>query len=401
MQPELIALRLPPGPEFVAAMTKVWSSGDAVLPVPWHAPQAQVEAILHELRPAAIASPRDGEKPGASLRRLPGARPVPHGTGLVLITSGTTDRPKGVELPHSSINSSLQASLRWLGAEKGDRWLVCLPLHHIAGLGAVLRSRRMDAEPIIHERFDVGAIGGETRAAYISLVPTMLHRLLEADVDLSNYKAVLVGGAPLSDQLATEAAERGVNVVRSYGMTETCGGCVYNGEPLSGVEVDVNDGGRIRIRGPVVMRGYRGRADLSGKAFRDGWFITNDLGRIDEDGRLEVLGRVDDVIITGGENVMASVVATALTEVEGVAEAAVVGRPDEEWGQVVAAVVVPSDPEDPPTLDELRRGATHSLPGYALPKELWLVERLPRDGMGKVSRPALEAFVTKARKQAT
>ncbi|MDX1658688.1 MAG: AMP-binding protein [Nitriliruptorales bacterium] len=395
MQPELIALRLPPGPDFVAAVTKIWSSGDAVLPLPWHFPDPQIEQILHELRPAALASPRNGDKSGASLRRLPGARPVPNGTGLVLVTSGTSDRPKGVELPHSAINSSLQASLRRLGAEKGDRWLVCLPLHHIAGLSGILRSRRMDAEPIIHERFDVEAIAGETRAAFISLVPTMLQRLLNADVDLSDFKAVLVGGAPLAESLATEAEERGVNIVRSYGMTETCGGCVYDGEPLDGVEVDVNDGGRIRIRGPVVMRGYRGRADLSGKAFRDGWFVTNDVGQIDDDGKLQVLGRVDDVIITGGENVMASVVANALTTDDRVAEAAVVGRPDPEWGQVVAAVVVPADPDDPPTLEELRRSVTNLLPGYALPKELWTVERLPRDAMGKISRRALEAFVTK------
>lgn len=397
MEPELIALRLPPGPDFVSAMTKVWSSGDAVLPLPWHAPDAHIERILHELRPAAIASPRDRDKPGASIRRLPGARPVPHGTGLVMVTSGTTARPKGVELPHSSINSSLQASLRRLGADKGDRWLVCLPLHHIAGLGAVLRSRRMDAEPIIHERFDVEAVASETRAAYISLVPTMLHRLLVADVDLSAYKAVLVGGAPLSERLRSLADDRDINLVVSYGMTETTGGCVYDGEPIEGVEVDVNDGGRIRIRGPVVMRGYRGRADLSGRAFRDGWFLTNDLGQLDEDGKLEVLGRMDDVIITGGENVMASVVAAVLADDPRVDEVAVVGRPDDEWGQVVAAVVVPADPDDPPTLEQLRRGATNALPGYALPKELWTVERLPRDAMGKISRRTLQAFVTKAK----
>lgn len=397
MDPELVALRLPPGPDLLAAMKKVWSDGDAVLPLPWHAPDEQVEHIIHELRPAAIAQPRDGGRPGASLRRLPTGRPVPHGTGLVLVTSGTSDRPKGVELQHSAINASVQASIRRLGAVKGDRWLVCLPLHHIAGITALLRSDRMDAEPIIHERFDVDAVAGETRAAFVSLVPTMLHRLLEAEVDLSSYKAVLVGGASLSDSLAARAAERDINVVRSYGMTETCGGCVYDGVPLDGVEVDVNDGGRIRIRGSVLMRGYRGRADLSSRAFRDGWLVTNDLGRLDEDGRLEVLGRLDDVIITGGENVMASVVANVLTGDPRVAEVAVVGRPDEEWGQVVAAVVVPTDPDDPPTLDDLRRTATHALPGYALPKELWTVDRLPRDSMGKISRPALEALVRKQR----
>lgn len=390
MEPELVAVRLPPGPAFLDALQQVWSGGGAVLPLPWHAPEAEVERIVHELRPDAIVQANGGTP---RLRRLPGGLRAGSGTALVVATSGTSGHPKGVELTHAALNASIRDSLRRLDADRGDRWLCCLPLHHVAGIQVLLRAQRLDTAPIVHDRFDVEAVRGERRAAYVSLVPTMLHRLLAAGVDLSRYKAVLLGGARPGRGLLDRAADAGVNVVQSYGMTETCGGCVYDGVPLDSVEVRLDRSGRVAIRGSVLMRGYRNRPDLTARAFRDGWFVTSDLGRFDPEGRLEVLGRADDVIVTGGENVVASVVAEVLASHPGVQEAAVVGRPDEEWGQVVTAVVVPVDPASAPTLDELREVAGAHLPGYALPKAMWTVPSLPRDGMGKVSRQALDALV--------
>lgn len=394
-QPELVAVRMPPGAAFLDALDKVWNGGGAVLPLPWHAKDREVRRIIDALQPNSLVQPRQGSAGAPAISRLQGGRPASNGTALVVATSGTTGTPKGVELTHAALNASTQASLSRLEAKKGDRWLVCLPLHHVAGLGAVLRSRRLDADPIVHERFSVEAVAGETRASFVSVVPTMLHRLLEAGVDLSTYKAVLVGGAAVSATLMARAVEAGVEVVTTYGMSETAGGCVYDGVPLHGVDVDLDDAGRIFIRGPMLMRGYRLRPDLTARAFRDGWFVTNDLGRFGDDGRLEVLGRLDDVIITGGENVMASVVANVLAGDERVREVAVVGRDDPEWGQLVTAVVVPTDPDDPPTLEDLRTTASDHLPSYAWPKAVWHVERLPRDAMGKISRPALQALVNR------
>ena len=170
---------------------------------------------------------------------------------------------------------------------------------------------------------------------YTALVPTQLRRLLDAGVDLSAYDAVLVGGAALPFAAPP-------NVVRTYGMSETCGGCVYDGQPLAGVDVAIGEGGRISIGGPVVFAGYRLRPDLTAAALVDGRHLTQDLGAWTDDGRLEVIGRVDDVIVSGGVNVPAALVERVLSEHPLVGAVAVVGVPDDEWGERVVAVVAGS-----------------------------------------------------------
>ncbi len=392
MEPELVAIRLPHAENVITAVERVWSSGGAALPLDPAAPDAVVGRILSALRPAALIQPRPGS--GTAVRRLPGAQPVPPGTAFVVATSGTTGEPKGVELARAAVDHAVRASVERLGCEQGDRWLACLPMHHVAGLLVWLRSRLLGTDPVLHDTFNVDAVAGETRARHVSLVPTMLARLLDAGADLSRFDSVLLGGAAAPPGLVARAREAGVPVVVSYGMTETCGGCVYDGVPLDGVEVNVEADGRIWLRGAVLMRGYRGRADLTTAMIHDGWLRTADVGRIDDDGRLEVLGRADDVIITGGENVAASAVARLLRHHPKVADAAVVGRPDDEWGQVVVAVCVPRDPADPPTLAELRAHVAASMPAHAAPRERWLVDALPRNDMGKLSATALTRLVT-------
>ena len=266
-------------------------------------------------------------------------------------------------------------------------------MHHVAGLLVWLRSRALGTDPVLQDGFDVDAVANETRTQHVSLVPTMLARLLDAGADLSRFDTVLLGGAAPPPGLLTRAREAGVNVVTLYGMTETCGGCVYDGLPLDGVEVRVADDGRIWLAGETLMRGYRGGAELTAAVFHDGWLRTSDVGRLDDDGRLEVLGRADDVIVTGGENVPAAVVARLLRTHAKVADAAVVGRPDDEWGEVVVAVCVPQDPDDPPSLTELRHHVLASMPAHAAPRERWLVDALPRNDMGKVSATELQRLV--------
>jgi O-succinylbenzoic acid--CoA ligase len=225
----------------------------------------------------------------------------------------------------------------------------------------------------------------------IALVPTQLRRLLAAGADLSRLQALLLGGAAPDTTLVAQARRAGAPVVTTYGLTETCGGCVYDGRPLDGVEVDVDDDGRIRIRGDVVMRRYRGDPQATAAALRDGWLVTPDLGRWDQTGRLQVLGRADDVVISGGENVSAEAVRAALADVDGVAEAAVGGEPDPEWGQRVVAWVAPatSAGEAAPGDDALRAAVRHAVGAYAAPKAIRWVTALPRTALGKVDRTRL------------
>jgi O-succinylbenzoic acid--CoA ligase len=216
-----------------------------------------------------------------------------------------------------------------------------------------------------------------------------LLRLLDAGVDLRRFRAILLGGAAASPALLDRARDAGAAVVTTYGMSETAGGCVYDGRPLDGVEVTIADDGRIRIRGPVVMTGYRLRPDLTAEVLSsDGWLTTGDLGEIAPDGRLAVKGRADDVIVSGGENVVAAEVAGVLAGHPDVVEVVVTGVLDEHWGQRVVAVLVARG-ERAPSLSELREFCAGRLPQAATPRGLVVVDELPRLPSGKPDRLAV------------
>jgi O-succinylbenzoic acid--CoA ligase len=236
------------------------------------------------------------------------------------------------------------------------------------------------------------AISAEHDAIFVSVVPTMLARLLDAGIDLSRFRAILVGGAALDPKLRERAEAAGARAVETYGLTESCGGVVYEGRPFPGTDVRVHpDTGEIQLRGPTLMRGYRGDPRGTAAALApDGWLHTGDAGAIDADGRLRVEGRHDDLIITGGEKVWPQEVEEALRDHPKVADVAVAGRADPEWGQRVVAYVVPSDAHSPPSLAELRDHVSSTLPRFEAPRELvLLVEGIPRTSSGKIHRAAL------------
>ena len=355
-------------------------SGPAILPLDAGLPAGRLAELIGVLGPGSI---EDAE--GVSTVRSGPDTGVAEGTAVIVGTSGSTGAPKGVELSAAALRHSARASLDRVGARPGERWLCCLPVTHVAGLQVLVRSLVSGTEPVLAERADAQTVAS-SGCAHVSLVPTQLQRLLEADIDgstpLAGFSSVLLGGSAAPAGLLAAARAAGVPVVTTYGMTETCGGCVYDGVPLDGVRVEVRDDdeaqGRIWIGGPVLFSGYLGQP-----ALRGGWFRTGDLGRLDGSGRLTVRGRADDVINTGGHKVVPGEVAAALRDCPGVRDVAVLGQPDPEWGERVVAVVVPADPADPPALELLRLHVRKRLPRYAAPSTVVMVDACPMLPSGK------------------
>ena len=358
--PELVALDLPAGPAFVDALRAAWDAGDAVLPIDPRLPHPAVTRLLEELRPTVVVD-------GSGRRRLPEGEPGEPGDALVVATSGTTGRPKGVVLDHAAVAASARASSARLGVDPAtDRWVACLPLAHIGGLSVVTRSLLTGTPCTVLPEFDADRVErlADEGGTLISLVATALRR-----TDASGFRAVLLGGAAPPDSLPD-------NVVTTYGMTETGSGIVYDGEPLDGVDLRIGDGvtgqdGEILVRGPMLLRCYRDGTD---PRLEEGWLPTGDSGRIEPNGLLAVFGRIAEVIVSGHP---------------GGGQVAVWKRSDPEWGERVVAWVVPADRSRPPHLDELRDLVTAELSPWDAPRQLVVVDGLPRTSSGKVRRSEL------------
>ena len=367
--PSLVAIDLPGGPAFVAALLAAWDDGDAALPVDQRLSPAARATLLQAMAPDAVVGPGGRD-------RRPGGRPVAAGDALVVATSGTTGAPKGVVLTHDAVVASARATTARLGVEPArHRWLACLPLNHVGGLSVVTRALLTSTRLDVLAGFDpdaVRALAGPD--VFVSLVPTALRRV---GADL--FHTVVLGGSEPPPGLAA-------NVVTTYGMTETGSGVVYDGVPLDGVEVSFGAHAEIRLKGPMLLRAYR---DGSTPCGPDGWLATGDAGHFDAAGRLHVDGRLSDLVVTGGENVWPAAVEAILRGHPAVAQVAVGGRPDPEWGQRVVAWVVPTRAGDPPALDALRGLVREQLGVWAAPSQLVLVDTLPLTAIGKVRRDAL------------
>jgi o-succinylbenzoate---CoA ligase len=314
------------------------------------------------------------------------------GDPIVVRTSGSTGEPKQVVLSHQAVLASARATQSRLGGP--GRWLLDLPVSSIAGLQVLVRSVLAGTDPVVvaeHRDLETAVSALTGARTFAALVPTQLHRLDAAERLglLTGLDALLVGGGATDPALLDRAHAAGVSVVRTYGMTETCGGCVYDGVPLDGVRVRIDDGGQVLLAGPMLFDGYVGQPR------EDDWFATADRGEIDDDGRLWILGRVDDVVISGGVNIPLPAVERAVRQVEGVGDVAVVGVDDAEWGSRVVAAVVPADAVclDGLRLDLLRDAVTEGgLPRAWAPRQLLLVDQLPLVPGGKVDRAQLRAL---------
>jgi O-succinylbenzoic acid--CoA ligase len=364
-------------------------TGPAVLPLDAGLPAARLRQLIDVFQPTVII---DGEGEATVRSAPPGISPgVAPDTAVIITTSGSTGEPKGVELSAAALSHSARATLARVGARPGDRWLLCLPPSHVAGLQVLVRSLISGTERAVAPSATARALAA-SGCAHVSVVPTQLVRLLDEPggaTALAGFSSVLVGGAAAGAAVLDRARAAGVNAVTTYGMSETCGGCVYDGVPLDGVLVRSDGEGRLRISGPVLLNRYFGRPGLTAASLVDGEFVTSDLGRV-EDGRVVIRGRADDVINTGGHKVIPAEVAAALSSCPGVREVVVVGRPDPEWGERVTAVVVPADPADPPGLELLRIHVRGTLPRYASPSEVVLTETIPVLPSGKPDLAALK-----------
>jgi O-succinylbenzoic acid--CoA ligase len=315
------------------------------------------------------------------------------GEPLVVRTSGSSGETKDVVLSHTAVLASARATLDRLGGP--GHWLLALPVSGIAGIQVLVRSALAEREPVVltdHPslRSAIDALDASMRR-YAAVVPTQLYRWEAADElgALAELDAVLVGGAALDPDLRTVAEAAGIRLIRTYGMTETCGGCVYDGVPLDGVETRVDEGGQVWLRGPMLFDGYDGQS-------RDprSWFATADRGRFLDDGRLQVLGRVDETIVSGGVNIPLPAVEATLRRAAGVEAVAVVGVPDAEWGTRVVAVVVAAEDASVGLADLRDAVEAAGLARTWAPRQLLMLDELPMLPAGKVDRERLRRLAT-------
>ncbi|MBV9943732.1 MAG: AMP-binding protein [Solirubrobacterales bacterium] len=372
-----VALALPAGEEFVIALHACLLAGAAVVPIDLRLSAAEqkqrlagVDLMVSEpLIPGRGAVAQDHRD-----------RPV-----AVLHTSGTTGAPKPVVLTASNFEASARGSAVALGLDPAERWLCPMPLTHVGGLSVPIRSAIYATTAVLPGRFDTEAVLNDLmdrtrRITMVSLVPTMLARLLDVGLERPpTLRWALLGGGPIAAPLLERARAAGVPVAPTYGMTEACSQVATFGRPLPGVEVVTAPDGEVLVRGPIVSAGA-----LSG----DGWLHTGDLGRFEDGGRLEIIGRKSDTIVTGGENVAPAEVEAALLEHPAVADAAVHPRADPEWGEAVVATVVVRDGRAV-SPGELKVHCAARLAAFKVPKSVEFADRLPRTSSGKLLRRQL------------
>lgn len=383
--------RVAPDRPFLRAGDRTWTYGESVAEIEDRITRDYL-VLGPDLEPSAVFQVFAGLSGGGLTVGGPGGWVGPSpGADLVVFTSGTTGLPKGVRLTKANLEAAARASMTHLGHGADDDWLLAIPLHHVGGLSILVRQAYAGGSVTLQAGFDPASFAAAMHGdvTMVSVVPTMLRRIV-GHGPFTGLRAVLVGGGPIPDGLLEEAVAAGLPVLPTYGMTETFGQAATllpgspverRAHPLPGIEVRIGDDGRIAVRGDQVSPGYLGEPDRP-----DPWFVTNDFGTLDAEGALRVLGRSDNVIITGGENVDPEQVEAAFRRHPKVGEVCVVGVPDDEWGQRLVGVFEGDiDPED------LIRWAHGQLPAHMVPKDMRRVDSVPIISIGKPDRRAVLA----------
>jgi O-succinylbenzoic acid--CoA ligase len=388
----VVAIELPAGAEYVVVLHALMLLGAVVYPLNTRLSAAERQAELRRADPALVISEPD--QLGTTEADLPLLRE--HDLDAIhcrILTSGTSGRSRPIGLTYGNHLWSAVGSAFNLGVDPEDRWLCCLPLYHIGGLSIMMRSVIYGTGAVLHDGFDVDRVADSLErdgVTLVSLVTTQLRRFLDAGVDLSGPRAILVGGGPVPIEAIEEASRRGAAVVQTYGLTEAASQVTTlapadarrklgsAGRPLLTTHLRIQRG-EILVQGPTVAPGC---------ADEDGWLHTGDLGRIDEEGFLYVQDRLDDLIVSGGENVLPAEVEEVLLRHPAVADAAAVRRADPEWQEAVAAVVVIEDGRQV-SAEELRDHCAARLAAFKVPKRFEFASALPRTPAGKLLRHEL------------
>lgn len=376
--------RVDPQHPFLLVDDKTWSYGEVVAEVE-RRPASPV--VVPSLTPASIFDLLAGLSAGGLIvKPTAGWIGMTTDAPLVVYTSGSSGAPKGVRFTMANLEAAARASAEHLGHDGNDNWLLAMPLHHVGGLSILVRQAFTGGSVTLLPEFEPESFARamKGRATMVSVVATMLRRIVDLG-PFAGVRAVLVGGGPIPDGLLERAAAAGLPVLPTYGLTETFGQIATlrpgsemsrRAHPLPGVQLRIQTDGRIAVRGDQVSPGYLGEPDRT-----DPWFVTSDLGELDDEGALHVLGRADTVIITGGENVDPELVEAALRDLDGVDELVVVGVPDEEWGHRVACVYAGEA-----DIADLERDAGRRLAPFMVPKEWLRVDAIPRTSLGKPDR---------------
>ncbi|MBU6336950.1 MAG: AMP-binding protein [Acidobacteria bacterium] len=372
-----VGLVIGPGEEFALALHGCLLLGTVAVPVDPSRPPAEREALVAGCSVVLDGLPDGHEDPAAN----PEGLHEPGDVAVVMHTSGSTGQPRAVELTYGNLWWSAAGSAVALGLDPAERWLCCLPVAHVGGLSVLTRSAIYATTALVHEGFDASAVLDELSSpegpTMVSLVPTMLSRLLDAGLERPPaLRWALLGGAPAPSSLLERAAQAGVPVAPTWGMTETASQVTTFGRPLFCTRVEASAGGELLVDGPTV----------SPSCPRP--LATGDLGEVLPSGEVVVAGRASATIITGGENVDPVAVEHVLEEHPQVGECGVYGRPDREWGEAVVALVVPSAGEGPQPAD-LDAWCRERLAPFECPKEVRVVDSLPRTGAGKLDRARL------------
>ena len=374
---KLVGIDIPLSAEFVRALQDIWNAGDCAFPIDQRLVQKQKAQIVDEFFVDEIVTTE-----GRSVLGAQGST-IAENDAVLFTTSGSSGTPKGVIHTHDSLRANADIVARHFGDTSQMHWLACLPPSHVGGFGVISRALIWNCQLTTLPQFDAEQVESLARqgVTHTSLVATALGR-----INSELFERILLGGAKPPPHLPP-------NVTTTYGLTETMGGVVYGRTALSGVEISISEEQEILVRGPVLMDRYY-QQQLGHPIDVDGWLHTGDLGSMSVDKQLSVTGRRSELIISGGENIWPEAVEAALANHAEVSDVCVVGIDDHEWGQRVVAFIVPTKTSQTHSLVEWRDHVAETLPRFMAPRQVVLVDSIPRSALGKPQRQALKETLT-------
>ena len=373
---KLVGIDMALSSEFVSALQNIWLAGDCAFPIDQRLPHAQKAQLVEDFGVQELVTAN-----GRSIIAHHESH-VDENDAVIFTTSGSSGTPKGVVHTHDSLRANANTVAHYFGDTSAMHWLACLPPSHVGGFGVISRALHWGCKLTAVSQFDAAEVESLARSGvtHTSLVATALGR-----INAELFESILLGGAKPPPTLPP-------NVTTTYGLTETMGGVVYNRTALTGIEISISADQEILVRGPVLMNRYY-QAQLGHPVDSEGWLHTGDLGSMSPDNQLSVVGRRSELIISGGENIWPEAVEAALVNHPDVSDVCVVGVDDQEWGQRVVAFIVPANTSAAHSLTEWREFVAESLPRFMAPRQVVVINSIPRSALGKPQRQALREIL--------